>query len=43
MKNLNFNKIFNRKEIKLNINFSMYQNKKILVTGSSGSIGKKNN
>ena len=28
MKNLNFNKIFNRKEIKLNINFSMYQNKK---------------
>ena len=41
MKNLNFNKIFNRKEIKLNINFSMYQNKKILVTGSSGSIGKK--
>ena len=38
---LNFNKIFNRKIIKPNINFSKYKNKSILVTGSSGSIGRQ--
>lgn len=38
---LNFTKIFNRSIIKPKIDFSKYKNKSILVTGSSGSIGKK--
>lgn len=33
-------KIFNRKQIHLNINFNIFKKKKILITGSSGSIGK---
>ncbi len=37
----NFEKIFERKIIKPNINYKIFSNKKILVTGSSGSIGKK--
>ena len=37
---LNFTKIFNRSVIKPKIDFSKYKNKSILVTGSSGSIGK---
>lgn len=39
MKKLNFKNIFNREVIKLNINYKIFLNKKILVTGSSGSIG----
>ena len=41
MKNLNFNNIFNRKEIRFNIDFDIFKNKKILITGYKGSIGKK--
>ena len=37
---LNFQKIFKRDIIKPHIDFSKYRNKSILVTGSSGSIGK---
>jgi FlaA1/EpsC-like NDP-sugar epimerase len=37
---LNFTKIFNRATIKPKIDFSKYKNKSILITGSSGSIGK---
>ena len=37
----NFEKIFERKIIKPNINYKIFSNKKILVTGSSGSIGRK--
>jgi FlaA1/EpsC-like NDP-sugar epimerase len=37
----NFEKIFNRKEIKININFNIFLKKNILITGSKGSIGKK--
>jgi FlaA1/EpsC-like NDP-sugar epimerase len=33
--------IFNRKLIKLKINFNIFKNKRILITGSEGSIGKK--
>ncbi len=40
-KKLNFEKIFQRKIINLKINFSEYKDKKILITGSNGSIGKK--
>ena len=39
MSKLNFKNIFNRSQIKPNINFKIFSNKKILVTGSSGSIG----
>ena len=34
-------KIFQRKLFKLNINFDIFKNKKILITGSEGSIGKE--
>ena len=37
--NLNFKNIFERSQIKPNINYKIFENKKILVTGSSGSIG----
>ena len=40
-KKLNFERIFNRKIINLKTNLAKYKNKKILVTGSEGSIGKK--
>ena len=36
-----FEKIFDRNIIKPNINYKIFRNKKILVTGSSGSIGKR--
>ena len=39
MNNLNFKNIFERSQIKPNINYKIFENKKILVTGSSGSIG----
>jgi FlaA1/EpsC-like NDP-sugar epimerase len=39
MNKLNFKDIFNRNPIKPNINYKIFSNKKILVTGSSGSIG----
>ena len=39
MNKLNFKHIFNRNFIKPNINFKLFVNKSILVTGSSGSIG----
>ena len=39
MSKLNFKNIFNRQQIKPNIKFKILSNKKILVTGSSGSIG----
>ena len=39
MNKLNFKDIFNRDLIKPNINYKIFANKKILVTGSSGSIG----
>ena len=39
MNKLNFKDIFNRNIIKPNINYKIFANKKILVTGSSGSIG----
>ena len=39
MNKLNFKNIFNRNIIKPNINYKIFANKKILVTGSSGSIG----
>lgn len=39
MNKLNFRKIFNRDFIKPNIDFKLFYNKSILVTGSSGSIG----
>lgn len=39
MKKLNFKHIFNRDLIKPNIDFKLFYNKSILVTGSSGSIG----
>ncbi len=39
MKKLNFKDIFNREYFKLKINYKIFSNKKILVTGSSGSIG----
>ncbi len=39
MADLNFKSIFNRSQIKPNINYKFFENKKILVTGSSGSIG----
>ena len=39
MSKLNFKYIFNRSQIRPNINFKIFSNKKILVTGSSGSIG----
>jgi FlaA1/EpsC-like NDP-sugar epimerase len=35
-----FNKIFNRTIIKPKIDFLKYENKSILIAGSSGSIGK---
>ena len=34
-------KIFQRKLIKSNINFDIFKKKKILITGSEGSIGKE--
>ena len=37
----NFKHIFNRNFIKPDINFKLFINKSILVTGSSGSIGTK--
>jgi FlaA1/EpsC-like NDP-sugar epimerase len=40
-KKLNYEKIFDRKIINLETNLFKYKNKKILVTGSKGSIGKK--
>ena len=39
MTKLNFKQIFNRSQIKPEINYKIFENKKILVTGSSGSIG----
>tara|TARA_B100000989_G_scaffold256455_1_gene205666 strand:+ start:331 stop:1134 length:804 start_codon:yes stop_codon:yes gene_type:complete len=39
MRKLNFKDIFDRENIKLKINYKIFVNKKILVTGSSGSIG----
>lgn len=39
MNKLNFKHIFNRNFIKPNINFKLFVNKSVLVTGSSGSIG----
>jgi FlaA1/EpsC-like NDP-sugar epimerase len=39
MNKINFKKIFGRNIIKPNIDYKLFQNKKILVTGSSGSIG----
>lgn len=39
MNKLNFKQIFNRSQIKPEINYKIFENKKILVTGSSGSIG----
>ena len=39
MTKLNFKQIFNRSQIKPEINYKKFENKKILVTGSSGSIG----
>ena len=41
MLKLNFKKIFNRDLYKPDINFNKFSKKKILVTGSKGSIGKK--
>jgi UDP-N-acetylglucosamine 4,6-dehydratase len=41
MNKLNFKHVFNRNLIKPNINFKLFVNKSILVTGSSGSIGTK--
>ena len=38
---LNFNEIFNRKTIKPPINYSIFENKSILITGGRGSIAKK--
>ena len=35
-----FEKIFNRKQINFKINYKLFNNKRILITGSSGSIGK---
>ena len=41
MNKLNFKHVFNRNFIKPDINFKIFTNKSILVTGSSGSIGTK--
>ncbi len=38
---LKFNEIFNRKTIKPSINYSVFENKSILITGGRGSIAKK--
>ena len=41
MKKYALKNLFKRKLIKLKINFNIFKNKKILITGSEGSIGKE--
>ena len=39
MPNLNFNSVFRRNDINFDINFNIFKDKKILITGYKGSIG----
>ena len=38
MPNLNFNSVFRRNDINFDINFNIFKDKKILITGYKGSI-----
>ena len=39
MPNLNFNSVFRRNDINFDLNFNIFKDKKILITGYKGSIG----